>query len=342
MVSIDLGGRITKAVHLHASGNKLVLSSYALLDAPIHEGSMSTEMLSGHIKSVAEMLNTRTKQATVTVGVNDSIVRPVEMPMMPASDFRNVLKLNSKMYLQQDFSGYVFDRYIIPNAAGAAADKRKADANAAVKAKLLLAGAKAKFVEDLQTAIKNAGLVADHVVPSLIGLVNSFEQALPEVHSKGVVALVDVGFKNSTICLLQEGELILSRVVNIGGDKLTQGLAELMNISYAEAEGIKVGMPTEVQSHIETLVAPLIRELRASIDFFEHQQDRTVTQIYLSGGSARSDCLVQTLQAGLAIECKNWNPAATLQLSLPPQQAAEMEQIAPQLAVAIGAALTAL
>jgi len=337
MVSIDLGGRITKAVYLQANGgNKFVLSSYALLDAPIHEGSMSTEMLSNHIKSVAEMLNAKTKFTTVTIGVNDSIVRPVEMPMMPSSDFRNILKLNSKTYLQQDFSGFVFDRYILP---GAQTEKRKGDA---MKAKMLLAGGKGRSVEDLSTAIKSAGLVPDHVVPSLIGLVNSFEQALPEVHSKGVVALVDIGFKSSIICMIQEGELILSRVVNIGGDKLTQGLSELMNISYAEAEGIKVGMPTEVQSHIETLVAPLIRELRASIDFFEHQQDRAVSQIYLSGGSARSECLVETLQSGIALECKPWNPASTLELALASQQASEMEQVAPQLAVAIGAALTAL
>jgi type IV pilus assembly protein PilM len=247
--------------------------------------------------------------------------------------------LNSKTYLQQDFSGFVFDRYIIPAANGAQSEKKKGDS---MKAKMLLAGAKGRSVEDLSTAIKSAGLVPDHIVPSLIGLANSFEQAVPEVHSKGVVALVDIGFKSSIICMIQEGELILSRVVNIGGDKLTQGLAELMNISYAEAEGIKIGMPTEVQSHLETLVAPLIRELRASIDFFEHQQDRTVSQIYLSGGSARSECLVETLQGGIGLECKNWNPAGTLELALAPQQATEMEQVAPQLAVAIGAALTAL
>ena len=45
-----------------------------------------------------------------------------------------------------------------------------------------------------------------------------------------------------------------------------------MNISYAEAEGIKVGMPGEVQAALESQVQPLGRELRASLDFFEHQQ----------------------------------------------------------------------
>ena len=74
---------------------------------------------------------------------------------------------------------------------------------------------------------------------------------------------MDIGFKSSTICILQEGELVLSRVVGIGGDKITGGLAENMAISYAEAEGIKMGMPAEVQPILEALVAPLGRELRA-------------------------------------------------------------------------------
>ncbi len=114
-----------------------------------------------------------------------------------------------------------------------------------------------------------------------------------------------------------------------------------MNITYAEAEGIKVGMPGEVQSALETLLLPLGRELRASIDFFEHQQERPVAAVYLSGGAARSEFIVQVLQNELMVECRTWNPTTFLQSELPPVQAAELDQVAPQLAVAVGAALAA-
>ena len=119
---------------------------------------------------------------------------------------------------------------------------------------------------------------------------------MPDLFAKNVVALVDIGFKNTTICLLQEGELVLSRVIAIGGDKITGGLAEAMGISYAEAEGIKMGMPSEVQPTLEALVSPLGRELRASLDFFEHQQDKHVSQVFISGGSARSEFIVKILE----------------------------------------------
>src|ERR1700733_9654599 len=114
-----------------------------------------------------------------------------------------------------------------------------------------------------------------------------------------------------------------------------------MNITYAEAEGIKVGMPAEVQSNLEPLLAPLGRELRASIDFFAHQQDRTVSQIYLSGGSARSEFIIKALETEMMAPCRAWNPAATLQLALPPMQISEIEHVAPQLTVAIGTAAVA-
>jgi type IV pilus assembly protein PilM len=265
---------------------------------------------------------------------------------MPIGDMRQVLKNNTKNYLQQDLPGHVFDCFIIPPRVelngenkGQPTERLKVGGN--TKCRVLVAGARKQLVEDMQNAVKQTGLVADHIVPGLLGPVNAFELAMPEIFASGVVALVDIGFKNTSICILQQGELVLSRVVAIGGDRLTTGLAESLGISYAEAEGIKVGMPGEVQSSLEVLVLPLGRELRASIDFFEHQQDQTVSQVFISGGSARSEFIVQTLQTELMAECKSWNPVSFLELALPPQQAAELEHVAPQLAVAVGAAIGA-
>jgi Tfp pilus assembly PilM family ATPase len=47
------------------------------------------------------------------------------------------------------------------------------------------------------------------------------------------------------------------------------------------------------------------------------------------------------LHSELAAECEVWNPTTFLQLALPGQQAVEIDHIAPQLTVAIGAAMAA-
>jgi type IV pilus assembly protein PilM len=340
MISVDLGSRTTKAVLLERRGEVFALTRYALLDAPIFDKTLSPELLTEHLKAVCEMLQPKTKFVTLSLGVNDAIVRPVELPQIPVDEMRMVLKNNTRGYLQQDLPNRVFDCHIIPpKSAPQPAEAGKAPA--IPKLKVLVAGARKELMDDFQTAIRDAGLVADHIVPGLIGPVNAFEMAMPEAFVNDTVALVDIGFKNSSICILQQGELVLSRVVGIGGDKLTAGLAEAMNISYAEAEGIKIGMAPEIQSTLETQVLPLGRELRALLDFYEHQQDRPVSHVYVSGGSARSELILQMLHNELVVDCKAWNPATFLQLSLPGQQAVEIEHLAPQLTVAIGAAMAA-
>lgn len=317
------------------------MTSYALLDAPIYEKSLSAEMLSEHLKAVCQALDTRTKLTTLAIGVNDSTVRHAELPVMPVEDMRQVLKINSKNYLQQDLSGHVFDCFVTPPKAKPNTPAPK-PAIGAPKQRVLVGGAKRQLVEDLQGAIRDSGLTAHSIVPSLIGPVNAFELAMPEVFARENVALIDVGFKNTSICILQEGDLALSRTVAIGGDKLTATLAEAMGISYAEAEGIKIGMASEVQTHLEPIITTLGRELRASIDFFEHQQDTAISQIFISGGTAGSELIRQLLQAELMAACNIWNPTAAVQPALPPQQTAEIDAVASQLTVAIGAAVAAL
>jgi type IV pilus assembly protein PilM len=338
MICVDLGSRTTKAVLIERRGEVLALTRYALLDAPIFEKKISPELLSEHLRAVAAALGNTTKYVTIAIGLEDAIVRQIELPQIPLDEMRQVLKMNHKNYLQQDLPNHAFDCYIIPPRL----DKNDAPRSGVPKLKVLAAASKQQLVNDFIRAAAAAGLTAECMVPALFGPINTFEQALPEIFQKETVALVDIGFKHTSVCVLNQGELALNRMVNVGGDKLTAGLAQSLNTSYAEAEGIKIGMAPEVEAALQMHVAPLGREIRASLDFFEHQQDRPVSQVYVSGGSARSEMILQMLHSELLLECKTWSPTGFLQLALPGQQAVEVEHIGSQLTVAVGAALAAL
>jgi len=339
MLAVDLGSRTTKAVVIERRGETMALTRYVMLDAPIFEKKISGELLVAHLREIVQKMDARPKWATLAVSLDDSVVKQIELPQIPLDDMRQVLKNNTKGYLQQDLPNYAFDCHIYPPKFSPKAETPKVAM--VPKLKVLVAGAKQELLNTYQAAIMEAGMIADHIVPGLIGPLNAFEAVNSESFAKDIVALVDIGFKHSSICILDQGELLLMRVVNIGGDRLTAGLAESMNISYAEAEGIKVGMAPEVQSALEMQVQPLGRELRASLDFFEHQYDRPCSQVYVNGGSTQSELILQILHAEMLVDCKTWNPAQFLQLALPGQQAVEMEHIGPQLTVAIGAALAA-
>jgi type IV pilus assembly protein PilM len=312
------------------------------MDAPVYEKNLPVELLTEHLQAVNLALGGKTKMLAFTLGVNDALVRSVEMPRLPVEDLRQVLKLSSRTYLQQDLSNHVFDCYPIFSLQKPAGGEPAAGAPGLQKQKVLVTAARQTLIADLLEGAREAGLSAEYIMPGLLGPVNAFEMAVPNAFKNDCVAIVDIGFRNSTICLLQQGEFMLNRAVAIGGDRLTTTLSEAMNISYAEAEGIKVGVAHEVQSTLESSLAPLGRELRASIDFFEHQQDKTVTGVYISGGSSRSEVIVNALQTEMMVECKTWDPTGCLKLELSAEQAGEIQQVAPQLVVALGAAIAAL
>lgn len=340
VVCIDLGQKTTKAVHLRRKNEKFELVDYAVVEAPGGDKAPSTQALGEHLQAIANALNYRGRRVSIVLGVAEALLRNAELPAVPVSDMRLMLKYNAKNYLQQDFSDYAFDCQTLglsqaPGAAEAAGARQTA------KARVLVGAAKQSTLDQLQQAAQIGGLALDHVIPSLVCPGNAFESAMPEQFSKDVVALVDVGFRSSTISILTGGEIALSRVVSLGADKLTSGLAEAMGVSYAEAEGIKIGLPEEVQGAMQGLIMPLGRELRASIDFFEHQQDKVVQGVFVSGGSARSQFVVESLQSELMVQTKSWNPLSSIELGLSPEKLGEIEQAAPQLAVAVGGALAA-
>jgi len=336
-MALDLGNRTTKAALFERRGEILALTRFALLDAPAFEKKISPEQLGEHFKAVSEALGGVTKQVVVAVGLEDAVVRQIELPQIPIDEMRQILKMNHKNYLQQDLPNHVFDCSIIPPRPLSPSEK----AAGAPKLRVVAAAAKQQLVNDFLRAAEIAGLVPTSMVPGLVGPINAFEQANPKIFADETVALVDIGFKHTSVCILDRGELVLTRVVNIGGDKITAGLAEALSISYAEAEGIKVGMAPEVEGPLQMQVIPLGREIRASLDFFEHQQDRTVGHVFVSGATARSEMVLQMLHSELMLECKTWSPTGFLQLALPGQQAVEIDHIGSQLTVAIGAAIAA-
>ena len=332
IVAIDLGTRNTKAVYVTRRGESFALSGFTILDAPIYDRSLSAEVLADHLKIVVEQLGARTKHVCLAVGPGDSMLRHAELPFVGLNDMRQMLKFGSKNYLQQDLPDHLFDCQIL--------SAPQAEAGKSAKCKVLVGGSKKQLVTEIQSAVKQAGLHAESITTSLIGPANALESAMPDVYSKEIIAVVDFGYKNSSISIVMLGELALNRVVGYGAAKFTTGIAETLGIPTAEAETTKMSMPQEVQEAVQPLLTPLGRELRASIDFFEHQSDKTVSQVFFCGGSAKSEPIVQALQSELMVPCKSFNPAATFSLQLDPQRMSEIELASPQLAVAIGAAIS--
>lgn len=336
IVVIVLGARTTNAIHLEKSERGFNFLNYTLQPTPARVPGLSHGILVEHFKRVYQALEAQTRRVIMVIGMGDSILRHAELPALPVSDLRGLIQNNSKNLLQQDLSEYRIDCHLL----SAPGEPRPAEpAKPSTKRRVLIGGARRGLVSDLRAALDEAGLITEQITLSQVGLVNAAWLAMPDVIRAGVVALVDIGFASSTISFLVKGEVMLSRVVGIGAESFTHGLAEAMSISQQAAEGAILVMTDKVRTQLQSLLAPLQQELRASIDFFEDEQSKHVERVLVSGGSARSEFIVEALATGLGRPVSKWDPTSTLNLKLPPQRLEEVAKDAPQLAVAIGAAM---
>lgn len=345
IVVIVLGARTTNAILLERDGAGFNFLNYTLQSTPVtaqqppqaKAPALGQDVLVEHFKRIYQALDTQTRRVIMVIGMGESVLRHAELPDLPAPELRGLIQINSKNLLQQELKDYTVDCHILSKVVD---PKEKDGSKAPAKCNVLVGGAKAKVVQELSEALVAAGLQPEHITLSQVGLVNAAWLAMPDVIKAGVVALVDIGFASSTISFLVRGEVMLSRVVSIGAQAFTHGLAEAMSISHQAAEGAILVMTDKVRSQLQGLLAPLHQELRASIDFFEDENSEHVERVFVSGGSARSEFIVEALAAGLALPVSRWDPTKTLKLKLPAQRMDEVAKDAPQLVVAIGAAMS--
>ena len=180
VIAIDLGGRHTKAVRVQNKGERMSLVSYTIQDSPSEQSAWSVDAMAEHIKTVSRALGDGTKSVVVSIGVSDSLVRRAEMPPMPLDDMRQLLKFNTKNYLQQDLPDHVFDcSAIVARGADAKPVGEASKPAPGQKQQLLVGAGKRKLVEDVAAAVRGAGLTPAQVVPGLVGPVNAFALSEP-------------------------------------------------------------------------------------------------------------------------------------------------------------------
>jgi len=107
VLAIDLGGPHDQGRPPATAGRELCLVPLCAAGcADLREGPFGG-LLSEHLKAISQALEAKTKLTTLAIGVNDSFGPPRGDAAFVVEDTRQVLKMNSKNYLQQDLPDHV-------------------------------------------------------------------------------------------------------------------------------------------------------------------------------------------------------------------------------------------
>jgi Tfp pilus assembly PilM family ATPase len=311
VIGLDLGKHVFKGVVLHRKGDsRYVLTSYASREVP--EEMQSADDLALELKALLKELGTA-KGCAVAVSDPSSLLRIIEQPDTPVDLLRNALRLNGLAVLNQECKDFVLDCAAV-SANGSNGEHANGEAPAATnggvaKKKYLVGGMLRPQVKQIAEAMSKTRISADILQLAPVCSFNAFELAYPEIFANDTFLLLDMGHLQSTVLIGSKKELVLVRSVDYGGKSLTQALTADGALDANAAQLMMNEGDAGMAEICRTSLTRLATEVRNSIGFFEGQHEESIHRIFVSGGLAKTETILQTLSDELGLPCEIWDPA---------------------------------
>ena len=345
VIGIDLGKHAFKGVTLRRkSDSRFVLTGFASRLVP--EEFTSVDELAHELKLLLKDLGGSAKACAVAISDPNVLLRIIEQPETPVDLLRNALRFNGLAVLNQECKDFVLD--IAPvvtrekNAALAQDDRNSGgvavQSGVVTKTKYLVGGMLRPAVKQISAALSKTRIPADILQLAPVCSFNAFEFAYPETFANDAFLLLDTGHLESTVLIGRKGELVLVRSIDYGGKALMQALTADGALD-ADAAWLMIQQGDEGMAEIcSNSLGRLATEVRNSIGFFEGQREESINRIFVSGGLARAETVLQTLSDELGLPCEIWDPLETCELALPAAKRQALPNEFVSLNVACGAA----
>lgn len=331
VIGIDLGYSSLKAVYLQRKGGgKVALAGYSI--RPFSTVPATPEDLVGHLRELLKDVGGSAKVFSVASSTRDGMVRVIEQPITPPSLLRDAVRLNSGALLNQDCKEWILDCDLVksPEVVEGRPPARTAQ--------YLVAGMKRDEVAGVTDLVAKAKIKAETLQLAPLATFNAFEVANPDVFENSAFMIVDVGYRETSVIVGVRRELVLVRNIEFGGksfiDGLTQEGAIDINAAILLVEQNDPGMADVSR----IALAPLAREIRNSIGFFEGQREESIGKVFISGAMARAEMPLQIISNELDLPCELWDPTAKCEITVSKNKRGRLTVEFVSLNVAFGAA----
>jgi type IV pilus assembly protein PilM len=330
-IGVDIGNRAVKVVALESdsSRRKFRLAGYNVVSTPGVASSLSDKVLGQTVRNAVGRLHSDERGVRVSVSGNTVVVRYIRMPAMALEDLRSSIRYEAGQHIPFDVKEVELDCTILRPPDG---DDNKMD--------VMLVAARRSACERVVNVLKAAGLTPNCIDVDPVATLNAFLLGHAPEPDKPT-ALLNLGAKHSSVSILSDGLPAFTRTIEIGGEGLSLAIARGLGVELDEAERLKVFGDPLVQPHLEMVLNSIARQVRTSFDYFEGLANRTVCELYVSGGASLLHGLREFLSSALGIPTRDWNPLDGIDAAEFAQED-QLRSVAPTLDVAVGLAARAV
>ena len=337
IVGLDIGSSCIKAIELKRAKGEIQVSHLGLepLASDVVVDSMIVD--SGHVSTAITKIfgerSIKAKQVATSVSGHSVIVKPIKVQSMSEGELSDSITTEAAQHIPFDISDVNLDFEILnPEAEGPQMD-------------VLLVAVKKDKILNYTNVLSLAGKTPAVVDIDAFALQNCYEynyQPFPDA----TVALLNLGASVMNINIVKGTTPLFTRDVSVGGNQYTDSLQKELDLSFDDAESLKLGRKVGTVSEdaktpiLQQVTEIIVLEIQKTFDFFRATASgEHIERIFLAGGSSRVPGLVEALRQEFSLPVEVLNP---FQRILPPADASEneiLEQNPGQLAVAVGLAL---
>ncbi|GAB7189793.1 cell division protein FtsA [Kineococcus sp. NUM-3379] len=277
------------------------------------------------------------KRKDVALGVANQrvIVRQVDLPYLPPAEFKDALPLQVQSFLPFPVEDCVLDFHVTD----------EVDEGSGRQLRGLLVAAARSMVMSNVTAVEAAGLRVTSVDLTSFAVLRSVGRTHADVATE---ALVDVGTRVSNLVVHSGGVPRFVRILLMGGQDVTDAIAERLGIPSAYAEGVKRHAVDDIdQADLEAAwlaadaaVDEFADEIRGSLAYYAASHPGfPVERIVLSGGGSQLDGLSDRLVEMTRLDVVAGDVLSPLHLGRTGLDDEQLRHVQPLAAVPVGLAL---
>lgn len=345
-LGLDIGSSGVKLISLREQRRRgevsYALQSFGMKPLPpeaIVDGAlMNSTAIVQAVQELIGELKLKGKDVAIGVSGHSVIIKKISMPRMSQEELEEAIQWEAEQHIPFDMKDVNIDTQIL-----------KPDANDATgQMDVLLVAAKKDMINDYSQVVTEAGLVPVVVDVDAFAVQNCFDVNY-EMPTNETIVLINAGAAVVNINILAGGMTTFTRDVTIGGNQFTEEIQKQLNVSYEEAEALKIGggrgdadavVPQDVERVMGQVAEQVAGEIQRSLDFYAGTAaDSNFSKVYLSGGSAKIPALFKTIETRVGVPVEILNPFKRIEIDNRKFDPAFIMDVAPQAAVAVGLAL---
>lgn len=331
LVGLDLGYHTIKVLRFKNKQLDLAdFGTYVLPEEAIAAPNKRDEYVISALGILIDQLQLKQKEVAICLPSKYVAMKKIELPPMKESELVSALFTEAEQYIPYDLQEVNLSYQILEDQ-GEETEKKQ----------ILIAAAKKDVIETQVNILKEVGLIPYVMDVETFALANAYEVCYGKTETQ--VALVDIGGSSIKIVVLVDNIPVFSREVSTGGIYLTRQIQKRLNLSFYEAEKVKIEGSSDatvrgiIRDIFISVTHEWINEIKTALDFFESDSARKINKIFICGGASKG--LDKVLAKYLKKEVYNFNVFGKVKYAPKLFDAAYLDYFNPQAAVVFGLAL---